>query len=112
VQVETLRQVQRRLAFLMPPAIALFGLGHAWRNSFSTPYLTAACGLLVFGLTLAVSLYKRSKNQETAWATARVLPDPPGAEHEPVNPLSPDFLFVVGAIVLVLLAFFLPYLRG
>jgi hypothetical protein len=111
MHVRTLRALQRRLAFATPLAIAVFGLANAWLEGFPRQQVLAVAGLLFFGLTLAVSLYKRSRNQETAWLSVRVLPDPPGAEDEPVNPMSPDFLFVVGAGVFILMALLLPYLK-
>ena len=95
----------------MPAAIAVFGAAHAWAHGFSRSFLLAVGVLLVFGCTLAVSLHKRSENKETAWGAVRVLPDPPTTEEESVNPMSPDFLFVVGAVLFMLMALFLPYLR-
>jgi hypothetical protein len=111
VHVQRLRILQRQLAFVMPAVIALFGLAYAWSAGFPSQVLLAAGGLFVFGVTLAVSLYKRSRNHETAWFSVRVRPDPPGAEDEPVNPMSVDFLFVVGAFAFMLMALLLPYMK-
>lgn len=96
----------------MPAVIAVAGLTHSWLGGWPSRRLIAVGGLLVFGITLAVSLYKRSHNRETSWGSVRVLPDPPGAETEPVNPLSPDVLFVVGAVLFMLIAVFLPYFQS
>jgi hypothetical protein len=111
MRFQTLRLLQRRLAFAMPLCIAVFGLTNAGVAGFPRQHLLAVGGLFVFGTTLAVSLYKRSQNKETAWFSVRVLPDSPAAEEEPVNPMSPDFLFVVGAVFFMLIALLLPYLK-
>ncbi len=81
-------------------------------SGWASQVLVAGFGLLVFGGSLSVCLYKRSTNRETAWFSVRILPDPPGAELEPVNPLSPDFMLVVAAVFFMVLAVAYPLLRG
>jgi hypothetical protein len=111
LRFQTLRHLQRRLAFAMPLGIAVFGLATAGTAGFPREHLVVIGIQLFFGVPLAISLHKRSQNRETAYFSVRVLPDSPAAQEEPVNPMSPDFLFVVGAVILMLMALLLPYLK-
>jgi hypothetical protein len=106
------RRAQRQLALLTPAVLVLGVLVNSALSGWASQQLLAGVGLLVFGCSLAVCLYKRSTNRETAWFSVRIPPDPPGSELEPVNPLSPDFLLVVGAIFFMALAVVYPLLRS
>jgi len=106
------RRTQYQLAILTPVVLPLGVLVNSSLSGWASQQLVAGFGLLVFGVSLSVCLYKRSANRETAWFSVRILPDPPGAELEPVNPLSPDFILVVGAIFFMVLAVIYPILRA
>ena len=106
------RRTQYQLALLTPAVLVLSVLVNSALSGWASQQLVAGLGLLVFGGSLSVCLYKRSANRETAWFSVRILPDPPGAELEPVNPLSADFMLVVAAVFFMALAIVYPLLRG
>ena len=106
------RRTQYQLALLTPVVLVLSVLVNSALSGWASQQLVAGLGLIALGGSLSVCLYKRSANRETAWFSVRILPDPPGAEHEPVNPLSPDFMLVLGAIFFMALAVVYPILRA
>jgi hypothetical protein len=112
MRLGALRKLQRHLSYATPLCVLLFGGLHAWLAGFSANVMLAVGTLLFFATFLGISLYKRSRGQETKFFTVRALVDADESLDDPVEFLSLDFLFALISVVFVAVAALLPYLAS